>query len=521
MPQNTESQNPAIVFGANIIGILTVGMYHDSKVIYREYIQNACDQIDKAITDGLLKHNEGRIEIWLDQEKRIISIEDNATGIPAAEFRETLGNVGDSRKIVGENKGFRGIGHLCGLAYCKEQIFTSKAKGEHTISILHCDAANMRFLIAQNNSGNRISANALLDATYRFETKETSDIDAHYFKVEMIGISDENTDLLDAKSIREYLSFVAPVPYSNVFLYRSGVKSHAKELSYNIDEYDIKLDGTQIFKNYVTTLKKDTVVYDEIFDVSFKDFFDDSGNLIAWMWFGLTKFKQAIPKINLMRGLRLRKQNIQIGGEDALQKLFKEDRGNSYFVGEVFAVDKDLIPDSQRDYFEENSMRVLFENKLRRFFNEELHKVYYNGSAVNSAFKKISTYETKAADFTDKEQKGMFVSEEHRDSELEKVNEARKEAETAQIRIEKAKEKAEGIMAQVIERIEKEQPIKKPVAVPVVSKEPRKPVRRTDKLSTYNRSERKLISKIFDIIIASTDNKTSEMIISKIEDGLS
>ena len=45
----------AYVFGANILENLTTGMYKDSKVIYREYIQNACDQIDKAYDRGLLR----------------------------------------------------------------------------------------------------------------------------------------------------------------------------------------------------------------------------------------------------------------------------------------------------------------------------------------------------------------------------------------------------------------------------------------------------------------------------------
>lgn len=34
---------------------LTTGMYQDSKVIYRKYIQNACDQIDKAEQLGILR----------------------------------------------------------------------------------------------------------------------------------------------------------------------------------------------------------------------------------------------------------------------------------------------------------------------------------------------------------------------------------------------------------------------------------------------------------------------------------
>ena len=45
------------VIGKNILENLTTGMYYDSKVIYREYIQNACDQIDKAEKQGLLGHH--------------------------------------------------------------------------------------------------------------------------------------------------------------------------------------------------------------------------------------------------------------------------------------------------------------------------------------------------------------------------------------------------------------------------------------------------------------------------------
>lgn len=45
--------------GKNILDNLTTGMYSDSKVIYREYIQNACDQIDLAIREGILSADEG------------------------------------------------------------------------------------------------------------------------------------------------------------------------------------------------------------------------------------------------------------------------------------------------------------------------------------------------------------------------------------------------------------------------------------------------------------------------------
>lgn len=127
----------------------------------------------------------------------------------------------------------------------------------------------------------------------------------------------------------------------------------------------------------------------EVFNLAFKKIYDSRQNLLAWLWIGVSHFKAVISKDCQMRGLRLRKENIQIGDDDALQKLFKEDRGHHYFIGEVFAVSKNLIPNSQRDYFNENSTRLEFEQELRRYFNGELYKIYYEGSAINSAYSKI------------------------------------------------------------------------------------------------------------------------------------
>ena len=50
--------------GKNILDNLTTGMYSDSKVIYREYIQNACDQIDLALSWGLLTSDEANVDIF-------------------------------------------------------------------------------------------------------------------------------------------------------------------------------------------------------------------------------------------------------------------------------------------------------------------------------------------------------------------------------------------------------------------------------------------------------------------------
>ena len=55
--------------GKNILENLTTGMYYDSKVIYREYIQNACDQIDKAEKPTESKEKNASVAIKTFKER--------------------------------------------------------------------------------------------------------------------------------------------------------------------------------------------------------------------------------------------------------------------------------------------------------------------------------------------------------------------------------------------------------------------------------------------------------------------
>ena len=89
-----------------------------------------------------------------------------------------------------------------------------------------------------------------------------------------------------------------------------------------------------------------------------------------------------------MRGLRLRTGNIQLGNDDSVSSFFKEPRGNYYFVGEVFSVSPNLIPNSQRNYFNENPTRVEFEDLLRSYFYDVLHKLYYDANRIKNLYKK-------------------------------------------------------------------------------------------------------------------------------------
>jgi molecular chaperone HtpG len=541
-------------------------MYQDSKVIYREYIQNSCDQIDKAEQLGILKPRnpnskypdlgEGVINIWLDTKKRNIVIEDNATGIKADDFQRILGNIADSDKVIGQDKGFRGIGRLCGLAYCKQLVFTSRWSGEDVVSIMTCDALEMRRLINEANTNvKKHSALDVLNAMAQFDTRAATKSDPpHFFKVELLSINEENEELFGGrdedglKQLTDYLSFVAPVPYQRNFLYSKEIYERAKEIGTNVDEYEIKIEGESIHKKYKTHLKTSKGL-DEVFGVEFHEFRANDNTLIAWMWFGKTQFKASIEEKEISRGLRLRKENIQIGEGDTLRNMFTREasrRGNGYFIGEIFAISPELIPNSQRSYFNENPIRIEFERMLRDYLNNTLYEVYRDGSGTSSEIKAINTYSESASEFDKKDAEGSFLSTEERERTQKELDSKKREAEKALKALEKkmqgggksplSQEIAERRIAEAnTAKLKIEQPktpVKSSKGKTAVSpiEEPQQPQRGTKKFLVdgmfpqHNRNERKLLSetleKIFDIIQSSADKKTSEKIIGRIKDEL-
>ena len=94
--------------GKDVIESLTLGMYEDCRFIYREYIQNAADAIDKAVSEGLMEKSHNQIMVSIDAERRIV-IEDNGTGISRKNVANILLNIAHSTKQRGIDKGFRSL----------------------------------------------------------------------------------------------------------------------------------------------------------------------------------------------------------------------------------------------------------------------------------------------------------------------------------------------------------------------------------------------------------------------------
>ena len=200
-----------IIIGKNTLESLSTGMYSDPLSIYREYIQNATDSIDHAVSTGLITLSDAEIQIIIDAKAKSVRIRDNGTGIATAEVRKTLSDVGNSMKDYTRDRGFRGIGRLGGLAYCDSLYFITSSAGEAQKSVMKWDCRRMRELLAPSNNDIPDIIGVIEEITDI--SCDSEDTDAHYFEVFMENVSSISDILIDEETVKKYVAKVAPVDF--------------------------------------------------------------------------------------------------------------------------------------------------------------------------------------------------------------------------------------------------------------------------------------------------------------------
>jgi molecular chaperone HtpG len=507
--------NSRTIIGKDVIESLTLGMYEDSRFIYREYIQNSADQIDKAISEALLNKGEGEIHIEINLKNKSISFEDNATGIQLKKVNDVLKNIAQSTKERGIHKGFRGIGRLGGLGYCDTLIFETSYKGESKKSIMVWDAKQLKEII--NNRTSKEEANEVIDIVTSLKL-ENEKPELHYFRVSLLNVL--NDVLLDKKEIEKYLSMVAPVPFDKGFFLKQKIYTQLKKDNISIDEYKIYINTNQLYKFYSTTIykqvngKKERT--DEIFDIHFFKENDKDGGLLYWGWYGVSEFDGVIDDINIGKGIRLRKGNIQIGSKHTLLRFFRDtQRGNYYFFGEVHAFSHDLIPNARRDYFLENSTCHYFEKKLQELFHNELHSLYYAASKIRNANRRINDLKSLHSESETKE----FIGNKEKEEFTKTFEQKKIEAGRAKKELERISANFDGketAIQKIFKRVvNSNKIIPEKITLGNING---KTVLRVDKLNNLSKEKRKFLSHIYEIINDVLDKKTAESLIKKIEE---
>lgn len=356
-----------IVIGKHTLESLTSGMYSDPYVVFREYIQNSVDSIDDAIRAGVMTLGTERIVVRLAPTENQITISDNGLGIPASEVEKTLISIGNSKKSSEKSRGFRGIGRLSALSYCKKLTFTTSFKGETVAKQIVIDASKLSEVLADNTQTD-VTMIDVLESVYTTLTKFEKE-DAHYFSVQLDGV-DANSRLLSYADVEDYLTQNAPAPYSPEFVWGKEIVKRLQNEGMWISSYNISLEyGTSskpIYKPYRDEflVDKSRNITDIVQDIQIIKVPNDCETVAAIGWLAKTNYKGSIYE-KAIKGIRLRKGNILIGDHQTMNVVFKDARFNGWSIGEIFVVDKLLVPNARRDNFEKNlSYFSLFEQLM-------------------------------------------------------------------------------------------------------------------------------------------------------------
>lgn len=369
------TEKEEIVIGKDILELLSTAMYAEPLSIFREYVQNAVDSIDEAEQAGL--YNEGdppRIDIYQDPLARSVSIRDNGTGLAKHLFKRRLTSFGDSKKRGTNARGFRGVGRLAGLGYCRELVFRSRCQGVEKVSELRWDCVKLKQLLMDPECRDNLATvvNSIIDVSHDSDAKE--DDPPRFFEVIMQKVVRIGKDtLLNEQLLETYLSQVAPVPFHPDFTLGKIISEKLQEKGLG-QTYSVNLQGrtmTPVYRCERNEIQISESLSTSFVDIKWIEIPDIEEGLMAFGWILHSEYLGAYPVSSGLGGIRLRVGNIQVGRNRLLDGIFQEPRFNQWIVGELHIISTKLLPNGRRDDFENN----IHYDHLKSSLSTDAHEV--------------------------------------------------------------------------------------------------------------------------------------------------
>lgn len=365
--------------GKKLLKICMGDIYPNPMVVYREYVQNSCDSLQEAESNNYFQSKTQKV-VSIDIKSNSITIHDRGIGVKNDDIEKSLIWLSYSNK-TGQAIGRYGIGRLTGAKYCDELVFETSALGETCKNTVRFDAKKARDILASNEE---YEVQEVIEmVTTRFRDDE--DANQHFFRVTMNNVFERH--LLDEDLAKTYLADTVPVDYSTQF--KDYILNPAFSLSsefenlYNtLTTCNVYLGGTPIRKSYDSSVINSNNQEERVGKARFFKIEND-GELLAWGWYSMTvSAKQFIGSVPF-RKIRLRQLNMAVGDETYFDNFYDKDADSSYFVGEIFAVHKDIEPTTGREGLTDNEYKKLFEHQVKSKF-KLMAKEYYALSKFGS-----------------------------------------------------------------------------------------------------------------------------------------
>ncbi len=427
------------ILGVHLLESITLGMYSNPLHCIREYVQNAFDSIRNARRLGQLEPEEGRIDIRVDPGNARIVIEDNGTGMTPEEAVVKLVDIGASEKastsvLAAGHAGFRGIGRLAGISYCRQLHFETSDGGHTTCRIkFNAEAINKLTRPCQKP----VTIVDAINRNYKADDWKTEQ-ESRFFRIILEGVKDEQ--LMNPDVVQQYLEMTAPVRYdSSQWRYGPKILSIARRAnaSESMDTIRLFILDSEIgtprevfrpFKDCFSTrnakgTNRRTVIVRKI-----KPLPSNGVGQGWWGWLAVHERKGALGDVPF-KGLRIRMHNIAVGDESIIREFWKTKPLALWCFGEVHITGQGIVPNSQRNDFEPSIQRDQLYEKLKDEMKQLEREIRYESNQrSNSPRKAVQEAEKKVKKARKAADKG-FASIDHRERILKELNTAKNKVE--------------------------------------------------------------------------------------------
>ncbi len=385
--------------GAEVISILTRGMYPDPRDAVREYVQNAVDAGAKKVNVKIRQNS--------------VVVQDDGCGMDRDTLRKAL-RIGVSDKNPKKDVGFMGIGIYSSFHLCNRIDIYSRMDDKEPY-LLSMDFKGMRNLLNEQkelrlsgeiDSGKLTDLQTLLEKYISLSNEGELSKDDFALKgtrVELIGLDSNFYGMLsNFEEIKTYLKEVVPLHFdkknfkwANIIEERILEECDKHNANFELIDLNLQVNGVveDLYRPY-----KDSDFHNDSPQKPHFEILKKGKTFIGIVWGCLNSTRNKIATKEL-RGFLLKKQGFAIGRRENLVSYFGQRTHFDRYVGEVIIVNTNILPNASRNDIEYSPLRTMFFSCLKDA-GSAYNTLSSNFQASDKASTEISEYTNKVKAIT-------------------------------------------------------------------------------------------------------------------------
>ena len=348
--------------GAELLEILSTGLYSDAKDAIREYAQNGIDASATTVT--------------VNVEGPHVAIHDDGDGMDKDTLRRAR-RFGMSDKTSRYFVGYRGIGIYAAFGMCDVLTIATKQAGMSELASLRFDFGQMRRVLDQDRAATQREELPLADVLSRntfFEDRPfpVERAEEHFTLVTLDGVSAEyRAQLSDSSALISYLLRTLPIAFPDEG-YGREINRWMSDVAH-VRPVKVVLRVGNEPENVLSPGIVPQVKSPEFHCVETAD-----GTTIALLWHALTKTGSRLALLERedessgAGGFLLRVKGFTLGSRLTLKPLWPSTGARAlyhHYTGEVHVLpEANVFPNAARDDLEPSEDKQRLSNRLEEYF---------------------------------------------------------------------------------------------------------------------------------------------------------